>query len=71
MAGDGGGWSESNEATKFVRKRLDDEKWRNEPTRDRAECDLGSYGRNQPAELQTDSDRIAVVTTGSQFAAQL
>ena len=43
MAGDGGGWSERDEATGFVRKRSDDEKSRNEPTRDRAEFDPDLY----------------------------
>ena len=43
MAGDGGGWSEKDEATKFVRNRSDDEKSRNEPTRDRAEFDPDLY----------------------------
>ena len=36
MAGDGGGWSEKDEAMKFVSKRK-------EPTRDWAEFDLDLY----------------------------
>jgi hypothetical protein len=43
MAEDLGGWNEREEATKLVRKRSDDEKSRNEPTRDRAEFDPDSY----------------------------
>jgi hypothetical protein len=75
MAGDGGGRSERDEATKFARKRSHDKMNQHVTgrnlTRAHILCDPVKIRSQSFTKLHTDSNQIAVVTTGSRFAAQL